>query len=178
MEPAEPGIMSREPRDPNEAIIAGNDLKRMIFESGIIGLGVMGAYYAGMRRYGIGPGAATLAFNTLTMSELAHAYSSRSHYRNVFGGIKLPPNKALLAAIGGMTVLQAVVSLVPGARRMLGTTPLGLIDLVIVAAGVLGPLIINEATKPSAPRKVIEELEGRSGGTSVAEKNTKQEQAA
>ena len=103
----------------------------MIFESGTIGLGVMGAYYAGMRRYGIGPAAATLAFNTLTMSELAHAYSSRSHYRNVFGGVKLPPNKALLAAIGGMTVLQAVVTLVPGARRLLGTTPLGMIDLAI-----------------------------------------------
>lgn len=178
MEPPEPGIMSRDPRDPNEAIIAGNDLKRMIFESGTIGLGVMGAYYFGMRRYGIGPAAATLAFNTLTMSELAHAYSARSHYRNVFGGVKLPPNKALMAAIGGMTVLQAIVTVVPGARRLLGTTPMGLLDLVAVAAGVLGPLIINEATKPSAPKKIIAEIEGRSGGTPLVEKNTKQEQAA
>jgi Ca2+-transporting ATPase len=112
------------------------------------------------------------------MSELAHAYSSRSHYRNVFGGIKLPPNKALLAAIGGMTALQAVVSVVPGARRLLGTTPMGLIDLVAVAAGVLGPLIINEATKPSIPPQVKAELEGRSGYAKVNDKNTKQEQAA
>ena len=178
MEPPEPGIMSRDPRDPDEAIIAGHDLKRMIFESGTIGLGVMGAYYFGMRRYGIGPAAATLAFNTLTMSELAHAYSSRSHYRNVFGGVKLPPNKALLAAIGGMTVLQAVVTVVPGARRLLGTTPMGLIDLVAVAAGVLGPLILNEATKPSVPPTVKAELEGRSGGAKMDEKNTEQEQAA
>ncbi len=178
MEPPEPGIMGRDPRDPNEAIIAGNDLKRMIFESGTIGLGVMGAYYVGMRRYGIGPGAATLAFNTLTMSELAHAYSSRSHYRNVFGGIKLPPNKALLAAIGGMSALQAIVSLLPATRRLLGTTPLAMIDLIIVAAGVLGPLIVNEATKPSAPKKVIAELKSRSDGTPVIEKNSKQEQAA
>jgi Ca2+-transporting ATPase len=178
MEPPEPGIMSRNPRDPDEAIIAGNDLKRMLFESGTIGLGVMAAYYGGMRRYGIGPAAATLAFNTLTMSELAHAYSSRSHYRNVFGGIKLPPNKALLAAVGGMTVLQAIVSVVPGARRLLGTTPLALIDLAIIAAGVLGPLIVNEATKPKAPPKVIAEIEGRIKAAKAQHKNTKQEQAA
>jgi len=178
MEPPEPGVMSRKPRDPNEAIIAGNDLKRMLFESGTIGLGVMGAYYGGMRRYGIGPAAATLAFNTLTMSELAHAYSARSHYRNVFGGIKLPPNKALLAAVGGMTVLQAIVSVVPGARRMLGTTPLALVDIAIIAAGVLGPLVVNEATKPKAPPKVIAEIEGRISAAKAQHKNTKQEQAA
>ncbi len=178
MEPPEPGVMDRDPRDPDEAIIAGNDLKRMLFESGTIGLGVMGAYYAGMRRYGIGPAAATLAFNTLTMSELAHAYSSRSHYKNVFGGIKLPPNKALLAAIGGMTVLQGIVSVLPGARRLLGTTPMAMVDLLIVAAGVLGPLILNEATKPSAPPEVIAEIEGRSEAEKAIEKNTTQEQAA
>ena len=178
MEPPEPGVMSRAPRDPDEAIIAGPDLKRMLFESGTIGLGVMGAYYAGMKRYGIGPAAATLAFNTLTMSELAHAYSSRSEYRNVFGGIKLPPNKALLAAIGGMTILQGIVTVLPGARRLLGTTPMGLIDLVIVAAGVLGPLILNEATKPSAPSKVIEDIEASTEGTEATEKNTTQEQPA
>jgi Ca2+-transporting ATPase len=131
-----------------------------------------------MRRYGIGPAAATLAFNTLTMSELAHAYSSRSHYKNVFGGIKLPPNKALMAAIGGMTVLQAVVSVVPGARRLLGTTPMGLTDLLIVAAGVLGPLIVNEATKPSAPPNVLEEAAARLEEAKASEKNITQEQAA
>ncbi|MGB5199813.1 MAG: cation-transporting P-type ATPase, partial [Sedimenticolaceae bacterium] len=176
MEPPAPGIMSRDPRDPDEPIIGGEDLKRMIFESGTIGLGVMGAYYAGMRRYGIGPAAATLAFNTLTMSELAHAYSSRSEYRNVFGGVKLPPNKALLAAIGGMTALQALVTWAPAARRLLGTTPLGMIDLAIIAAGVLGPLIVNEATKPSIPPRIAAEMAG--GDVPGIEQNTRQEQAA
>ena len=47
MEPPEPGIMSRDPRDPDEPIIAGPDLKRMLFESGTIGLGVMGYPMAG-----------------------------------------------------------------------------------------------------------------------------------
>ena len=153
MEPAEPDIMTRRPRDPEEPIIARKDLKRMAFESGTIGLGTMGAFIYGMRRYGLGPAASTMAFNTLTLNELAHALSSRSHYRNLGGPLvgaeKLRPNKHLTRAVLGMTALQAVVSLVPGARRLLGTTPLGPLDLAAIGAGVLLPLLINEGTKPT-----------------------------
>ncbi|MGD8618509.1 MAG: HAD-IC family P-type ATPase, partial [Gammaproteobacteria bacterium] len=151
LEPAEPDIMDRPPRDPNEAIIEGRDLKRMAFESATIGLGTMGAYIYGMRRYGQGPAASTLAFNTLTLNELAHAFSSRSPYRNVFGGRHLQPNPHLTRAILGMAGLQALVSVVPGLRRLLGTTPMGPADLMAIAGGVLLPLVVNEFTKPAAP---------------------------
>ena len=50
-----------------------------------------------------------------------------------------------------MGALQAVVSVVPAFRRLLGTTPLGMADLGAIAAGVLLPLVVNEATKPAAP---------------------------
>ncbi|NBC13480.1 MAG: HAD-IC family P-type ATPase [Gammaproteobacteria bacterium] len=148
MEPAEPDIMDRPPRDPEEAIITREDLKRMTFESGIIGLGTAGAFIYGMRKYGLGPAPSTLAFNTLVMNELTHALSSRSRYRNVFGGEKLAPNKHLTRAVLGMAALQVVVSVVPGARRLLGTVPLGWMDLAAIGAGVILPLIVNEATKP------------------------------
>jgi Ca2+-transporting ATPase len=148
MEPAEPDILDRPPRDPDEAIITKQNLKRMAFESGVIGVGTLGAFIYGMRRYGPGPAPSTLAFNTLVLNELTHALSSRSHYRNVFGGEKLAPNKHLTRAVLGMAALQVVVSVVPGARRLLGTVPLGWMDLVAIGAGVLLPLIVNEATKP------------------------------
>jgi Ca2+-transporting ATPase len=149
LEPPQPGTMEREPRDPEEAIIAGKDFKRLLFESGTIGVGTFGAYLLGARRYGVGPAASTLAFNTLIFNELAHAISSRSDYGLVFGDSKLPPNKHLRAAIIGMAALQAIVGLVPAARRLLGTTPLGIADLLAIGAGVLGPLVINEVTKPA-----------------------------
>jgi Ca2+-transporting ATPase len=151
MEPAEPDIMSRPPRDPEEAIITRDDLKRMAFESGVIGVGTIGAFVYGMRRYGLGPAPSTLAFNTLVLNELAHALSSRSKYRNVFGGERLEPNKHLTRAVLGMAALQAVVSLVPGARKLLGTAALGWMDLAAIGAGVLLPLIVNEVTKPGWP---------------------------
>ena len=164
MEPAEPDIMTRRPRDPEEAIIGRKDLGRMFFESGTIGLGTMGAFIYGMRRYGLGPAASAMAFNTLTLNELAHALSSRSKYRNVFGGEKLEPNKHLTRAILGMSALQAVITVVPGARKLLGTVPLGWMDLAAIGAGVLLPLMVNEATKPSFPGAGPEDAQPDSAG--------------
>jgi Ca2+-transporting ATPase len=177
LEPAEPGIMDKPPRDPDEAIIEGRDLRRMVFESGTIGLGTMGAYLYGLRRYGAGAAASTLAFNTLTLNELAHALSSRSGYRNVFGGQSLPPNPHLTRAILGMAGLQAVVSLVPAARRLLGTTPLNLPDLLVIAAGVLLPLVANEATKPAAPEETEEDEIQAEYAVNTKEEDTEQEEA-
>jgi Ca2+-transporting ATPase len=158
LEPAEPDIMHRAPRDPDEKIIENEDLRRMVFESGIIGVGTMAAYLYGLKRYGDPVTASTMAFNSLTLNELAHALSSRSKYRNVFGGQELTPNPHLVKAIGGMAALQAVVSIVPAARRVLGTAPLGLSDLLVLGGSVLLPLVVNEMTKPEAP---TEEEESR-----------------
>lgn len=155
MEPSEPGIMDLPPRDPDEPIISGRSLKRMGFESAVIGVGTMGAYLYGVKRYGIGAAASTLAFNTLTFNELVHSFSSRSPYRNVIGGQHLPPNPHLKRAILAMGGLQALVSTLPTTRRLLGTTPLKGADLLVIAAGVLLPLLINELTKPKAPDTII-----------------------
>jgi Ca2+-transporting ATPase len=158
MEPAEKDIMDIPPRKSEEAIIAGKDLTHMTIESGIIGVGTMAAYIYGLRRYGPGAAASTLAFNTLTLNELAHAYSSRSEYRHVFSrNAELPPNPHLNKAILGMAGLQAVVSVLPGLRRLLGTAPMGPLDLLVIAGGVLGPLVVNEAMKPPMPQLIADD---------------------
>ncbi len=152
MEPAEQDIMQRPPRSSEETIIGGKDLTKMTIESGIIGVGTMAAYAYGLSRYGQGAAANTLAFNTLTLNELAHAYSSRSEHRHVFSrGSHLPANPHLDKAILGMAGLQLVVNLLPGFRNILGTAPMGMADLLVTGAGVLGPLVVNEALKPALP---------------------------
>ncbi|KAA6185524.1 HAD-IC family P-type ATPase [Thiohalocapsa marina] len=148
MEPDEPGVMTRPPRDPEASILGGKDLRRMVLESGVIGVGTLGAYLFGLRRYGSGPAAATMAFHTLVLNELAHALSSRSKYRNVFGGERLQSNRHLNRAVLGMAALQVIVGLLPAARRLLGTVPLGWTDLAAIGAGVLLPLMVNEGSKP------------------------------
>jgi Ca2+-transporting ATPase len=155
MEPPEDDIMLREPRDPEEQMIAGKDLTKMGIESAVIGAGTLGAFLYGLRRYGPGPAASTLAFNTLTLNELAHAFSSRSNHRILFSDHSLPPNPHLVKAIAGMGGLQLLVSVLPGARRLLGTTPLGVADIAVIAAGVFIPLIINEASKPGNATQTV-----------------------
>jgi Ca2+-transporting ATPase len=160
MEPAEKDIMSVPPRKSDEVILGGKDLKKMAIESGIIGVGTMAAYVYGLKRYGPGAAASTLAFNTLTLNELAHAYSSRSEHRHVFNrNSHMPPNPHLNKAILGMAGLQAIVSIVPGFRQVLGTAPMGIGDLLVIAGGVLGPLAVNEALKPAMPVLIEEEEE-------------------
>jgi Ca2+-transporting ATPase len=152
MEPAEKDIMSIPPRKSEESIIAGKDLRHMTIESGIIGVGTMAAYIYGLKRYGPGAAASTLAFNSLTLNELAHAYSARSEHRHVFNrNSGLPSNPYLDKAIMGMAALQAIVSFLPSFRRILGTAPMGVIDLAVIAGSVLGPLVVNEAMKPAMP---------------------------
>jgi Ca2+-transporting ATPase len=169
LEPAEPDIMDRPPRDPEEQIISRQDLKRVLFESATIGAGTMAAFVYGLRRYGAGaPQASTLAFTTLTVNELAHAFSSRSHHRVLFSRRSLRPNPHLNRAIIGMLGAQALATWVPGLRRLLGTVPIGMVDLLVVAAGVLLPLLVNEASKPALPEDIDEpssETETGNGGT-------------
>jgi Ca2+-transporting ATPase len=158
MEPAEKDIMVVPPRNSNEVILGGKDLKHMAIESGIIGIGTMAAYAYGLKRYGPGAAASTLAFNTLTLNELAHAYSSRSEHRHVFSNNShFPPNPHLNKAILGMAGLQAIVSIVPGFRQIMGTAPMGIFDLLVIAGGVLGPLAVNEALKPAMPELIVDE---------------------
>jgi Ca2+-transporting ATPase len=152
MEPAEKDIMAIPPRKTEDAIIAGKDLTHMTIESGIIGVGTMAAYIYGLKRYGPGAAASTLAFNSLTLNELAHAYSARSEHRHVFNpNSGLPGNPHLNKAILGMAALQAIVSFLPGFRRILGTAPMSVFDLLVIAGSVLGPLAVNEAMKPAMP---------------------------
>lgn len=160
MEPAEKDVMFKPPRKSEDVIISGKDLTKMTIESGIIGVGTMAAYIYGLRRYGPGAAASTLAFNTLTMNELAHAYSSRSEHRHVFNGSKdLQRNPHLIKAILGMAGLQVIVSVLPAARQILGTAPMGLIDLAVIAGGVVGPLIVNESIKPPLPKMITADVE-------------------
>ncbi|MGB5539494.1 MAG: cation-transporting P-type ATPase, partial [Gammaproteobacteria bacterium] len=151
LEPAEPDVLERPPRDPHEQIIRKQDLSRMVLESGIIGAGTLLTYIYGMRRYGAGPQASTLAFNTLTVAELLHAIRCRSNHTGLFSKTKRPVNRYLNYAVGGTLLVQLLATIVPGIRNLLGATPLGIADYLVIAAGSAGPYLINEAAKQYLP---------------------------
>lgn len=147
LEPPEPDILLRPPRDPKEEILQSANLKRMLRESAVLSAGSLGAYGYGIARYGQGPQAGTMAFLSLTMGQLLHALGCRSQERTIFSGGNGPPNHYLTGALVGTFALQALALLVPGLRGLLGVARIGVMDSLVVAGGAVLPLLANETIK-------------------------------
>jgi Ca2+-transporting ATPase len=158
LEPPEPDVLDRPPRDPSEPLIAGRDYRRMARESAVISGGALAAYGYGLARYGIGAGAGSVAFHSLTIGQLLHALSCRSESHTVFDARPLQPNRYLNAALGGSLALQGLTAFVPGVRRFLGLAPVGLLDLAVIGATSLGALFLNDAAKGISRNRTVHQL--------------------
>jgi len=150
LEPPEPDILSRPPRNPNEPIIKPGDFKRILFESSTISAGSLAAYGYGLARYGQGAEAGSMAFMSLCTGQLLHAISCRSETHSIFDSDRLATNKYLTVALAGSLSIQTATMFVPGLRRFLGLSPLGPVDALIAIGSAVVPLLINEATKTRA----------------------------
>lgn len=147
MDPPEPDVLQRPPRDPKEAIIRGEDFKRYGLEALSLTAGGLGAYGYGLLRYGPGPQASTLSFMSLTLGQLLHAITCRSDTHGLLIDGALPPNRWLTGALAGSVGLQLATILVPGLRSFLGNRPMTLSDGLVVAAGAGLPFLANESIK-------------------------------
>jgi len=147
MEPPEPDVLTRPPRDIHEQILQPASLKKMLRESAVISAGSLGAFGYGVLRYGRGPRANTLAFLSLTVGQLLHALSCRSSTKTIFDRDKLPRNRYLTGALVGSFALQGAAIAAPGMRRLLSISPLSPADGLVAAAGAVLPLLANEAIK-------------------------------
>jgi Ca2+-transporting ATPase len=147
LEPPEQDVLRRPPRPADESIITTRKLKRMALESAFITSGALAAHLYGRARGGPALGA-TLGFHSLTLAQLMHATACRSDHFGLFNPApELPRNRWLEAALGGTLVLHLLTMLVPGLRRLLGTTSIGALDAAVVVAGAGLPLLINEGIK-------------------------------
>jgi Ca2+-transporting ATPase len=147
LEAPEADVLTRPPRDASQPIFGGPDYKRMAVEAGTITASTLGTYLYGLARYGRGPVARTLAFQSLTIGQLLHALSCRRSEGSRLSGQRQPPNRYLTLALGGSLAMQGLTFLVPGLRRLLGLGSLGGLDLAVLAGGSLAPLAVNELVK-------------------------------
>lgn len=157
LEPNEPTVMKRPPRDPQAMIIEWSDFKRIGFEAGTLSAAALGAYGYGVYRYGLGPQANTMAFMSLTLGQLLHSLSCRSETHGLFRRERLPPNPYLNLALGGCVGLQLLSTALPPLRALLGIAPLTALDAAVLGAAAVGPLFINELTKVGPPDAVADE---------------------
>jgi Ca2+-transporting ATPase len=118
----------------------------MGLESAVISAGTLGAYAWGLLRYGAGARASGLAFHTLTVAQLLHALLCRSEDAGLYKHGR-PRNRYLDLALGISLAAHAGTALLPPLRRLMGAAPLSFADLPVLAAGTLGPLLINDRLK-------------------------------
>jgi Ca2+-transporting ATPase len=147
LEPPEPQMMSEAPRDPKEPVLKGSDFGRIAGESAALSCGALAVYGYGLAHYGAGAHASTLAFTSLASGQLLHAASCRSRSHSFFSRGMLPPNNYLTVALAGSYSAQALAFLIPGLRNLLGLTPISAADALIITAGAVAPLVVNETTK-------------------------------
>jgi Ca2+-transporting ATPase len=147
LEAPEIDVIKQPPRDPREPLFNIIEKKRMATEALTITASSLGAYAYGLLNYGGGARAGTLAFQSLTISQLLHALSCRSHQRVILSDPPLPPNKYLRWALGGSLALQLLTFVVPPLRRFLGLTAINLADFAVILGTSCISLLMNDLTK-------------------------------
>ena len=110
----------------------------------------LAAFATGMRWYGAeGDGlrhAVTIAFMTLAMAQVFHAFSTRSQTRSAFTA-RLFTNGWLWGATLICVLLQLAAVYLPLLQNVLHTVPLTIADWGLIAVGSLAPLAVVELVK-------------------------------
>ncbi len=125
-EPAEPGIMKRPPRPPQESIFSHGMWQHIIW----VGLFVGGISIAS-QAWAISRGLEywqTVVFTVLTVSQLFHSLAVRSERESLFS-IGLFSNLPMLGAVSLTLILQLAVIYLPALNSLFHTQPLPLLDL-------------------------------------------------
>ncbi|MEW6663494.1 MAG: cation-translocating P-type ATPase [Bacillota bacterium] len=142
----EKGIMQRPPRKPFESIFSGGLGARILWQGALIGVLAVIAYWWGLSQGRTLAEARTMAFLTMSLSQLVHAFNVR-HPRLSLGQIGLFTNRALVYAFLLSISLQVAVVFVPVLRSAFDTVVLVREDWLIVLALGLVPLLIVELEK-------------------------------
>lgn len=151
----ESDVMDQLPREADTPIFTGSDFKSMVGESTVITGGAMASLFYGMAKYGGGIKASGLAFQTLTLGQLVHAFSCRSESAGLFTDKKLPANVKLNWAIGASVAAQMLTMVFSPLRSFLGLTSITALDGLVIAGTSLAPLLINETVKAAKEQRVL-----------------------
>lgn len=149
LEPAEPGIMDQPPVSLRGGLLERNEWGAVATDASAMTLASLASFGYGLARYGVGPHARTLAFMTLTSSQLLYALAMRSDRPIRRGGLQ--PNPALNHAVAFSLTAQIGTVLLPFARRILRTTRIGPIDSIVVVTTAVLPLLARELLKERKP---------------------------
>nr|MBQ4317763.1 cation transporting ATPase C-terminal domain-containing protein [Clostridia bacterium] len=133
MEKGEPNLMKRKPRSSKEGIFSGGVGFNVCYQGVLVAVLTLIAYFIG---HAINAGdsvasdnGVTMAFLTLSMCEIFHAYNMRSQDDSIFTLKSM--NWYLLAAMVGSLVLTSLVLYVPVLREIFGLAHIDFYEFLI-----------------------------------------------
>ena len=145
LEKGDPDIMERPPRPLREPIVNREMQLGMVIQTIFITATVLLAFRIGIA-WGDLPLAESMAFVTLSTSELARAYTSRSERYSLWG-IGVFSNRAMQYAVLASLALLALVIYVPFLQPVFNTEPLGLREWMVMLPLIFVPSVAAELTK-------------------------------
>ena len=151
MEPVEKTAMTQPPRGKEEPLFSRAFSRRLAWQGALVGGITLLAYGLGFHLTGTFAVANTMAFATLTLSQLFHAFDVRSEDTPLFrlGWFSNPAmNRAFLAG----AALQGAVLLAPPLQGVFAVVPMDLAQWGIVLGLALTPLVVCEAAKLLRPK--------------------------
>jgi Ca2+-transporting ATPase len=149
-EKGDPDVMQYKPRRKEEPIIDGEMRIGIAVQTVVKTVATLTAYLVGLNLFPSSEShnfvAATMAFVTLGLCELARAYTARSEHYSVFhGGIFSNTNMNWAVLISSALLLLVVY--VPPLRAIFDTAPMGLEHWVYILPLALLPAVAAEITK-------------------------------
>jgi Ca2+-transporting ATPase len=144
--------MEQPPRDPNEGIFARGLGVKIITQGIFIGVVTLIAYWFGYHTSGSLDEAGrevvgrTMAFFTLSLSQLIHSFNTRYERKSVIAN-GMFKNKYLNYAFLVSFLIQIIVLITPTTRSIFKITLIAPIDIAVVVLCSIAPLIAVEIVK-------------------------------
>jgi Ca2+-transporting ATPase len=153
LEKAEPDVMAQPPRPRDEPMINRQMLSGIAIQAAAISLAVLAAFRIGLHWFPDNVHhAQTMAFATLSISELLRAYTARSERFNIWQ-IGVWANRAMQYAVAASLLIQLAIIYVPILDPVFNTTFLGLRDWLVMLPLILVPSLAAEITKSVGRRR-------------------------
>ncbi len=153
-EPAERGIMSRQPRPPGEVLLSGFFIWRVLMVSFLMMAGALGLFLWELQAGTPIETARTMAVNAVVAAEMFYLLNSRFILAPVLSRQGLTGNRAILLALAACIPLQIAFTHAPTLQSIFDSTALTLLEWAKVMGAGLLVFCVAELEKAVIRRKL------------------------
>jgi magnesium-transporting ATPase (P-type) len=146
-EPAESDVMRRAPRPPDEPILSGFLVWRIVFVSTLLLLGTFGLYLWERAQGADLALARTVAVNALVMLEVVYLFNTRYLRACVLNVTGLFGSRPILIAVAVVVALQLVFTYAPPLQALFDSRPVPILSWCLIVLVAVAVLLLVEAEK-------------------------------